>query len=402
MFIDTRQLGDGAVADTTVCIIGGGVAGITIALELEKSGIDCIVLESGGHEADDATRDLYRGENVGLPYDFADGCRSRFLGGSSNCWGGWCRPFEDIDFQQRDWVPNSGWPFGAEEVAPYYARAHELLQLGPVNYDPSFWEAAINRADVRRLPFTRQKIYDVICQFSPPSRLGKAYRDQLSSAKHVRIYLYANAVDIRTDDGGQTVRTVHAKTLSGRLVSARAKQYILATGGIENARLLLASNKITPNGIGNSLDLVGRYFMDHPRVYWGSVTPKDRNYRNKLYDHKFHYLNKAVAANGTCVAGNFRLASSVQEEERILNSQLWFSSVFPADGTAAMYSLVHIKQALHRMEQPGVNLWRDLLTLLLHPIDTTTFVATRFLQPQGWVKYMKLMAICESDPQAES
>ncbi|MGB8857513.1 MAG: GMC family oxidoreductase [Burkholderiales bacterium] len=67
-----------------------------------------------------------------------------------------------------------------------------------------------------------------------------------------------------------------------------------------------------------------------------------------------------------------------------------------------MYALVHIKQALHRMEQPGVNLWRDFLTLLLHPIDTTTFVATRFLQPQGWVKYMKLMAICESDPQAES
>ncbi|MGB8857514.1 MAG: FAD-dependent oxidoreductase [Burkholderiales bacterium] len=325
MFIDARQLADGAVADTTVCIIGGGVAGITIALELEKSGIDCIVLESGGHEADDATRDLYRGENVGLPYDFADGCRSRFLGGSSNCWGGWCRPFEDIDFQQRDWVPNSGWPFGAEEVAPYYARTHELLQLGPVNYDPAFWEAAVGRADVRRLPLTGKKIEDVLIQFSPPSRFGKVYHDRLSAAKHANVYLYSNVVDIETDRSGQTVNAVQVKTLTGRSVAVRAKQYILAAGGIENARLLLAANKIAPNGVGNNHDLVGRYYMDHPRVYWGRITPKDPAYRNKFFDHKFHYLNKAVSANGTCIAGNLKLKSAVQKDERVLNSHVWFS-----------------------------------------------------------------------------
>jgi choline dehydrogenase-like flavoprotein len=402
LFIDTRQMAEGAIVESTVCIIGGGVAGITIALEFEKQGIDCILLESGGKEADDATRDLYRGENVGLPYDFADGCRSRFLGGSSNCWGGWCRPFEDIDFRQREWVANSGWPFGQEEVTPYYARTHELLQLGPVNYDPAFWEAAVNRADVRRLPFTKQKVYDVISQFSPPARFGKLYQARLSNAQHVDVYLYANVIDIQSDANGQTIQSVQVKTLTGRSISVRAKQFVLATGGIENARLLLASNKIQANGIGNDNDVVGRYFMDHPRVYWGKITPKDRNYRNKLFDHKFHYLNKAVSAHNTYIAGNFRLASSVQEQERILNTQVWFSSIFPADGSAAMYALVHFKQAMHAMEQPGVNLWRDFLTLLRHPIDTTTFVATRFLQPPGWVKYMKLMAIGESDPNADS
>ncbi|MGB8765134.1 MAG: GMC family oxidoreductase [Burkholderiales bacterium] len=402
MFIDTRQQSEGTTVETTVCIIGGGVAGITIALELEKKGIACVLLESGGHEADDATRDLYRGENVGLPYDFADGCRSRFLGGSSNCWGGWCRPFEDIDFKQRDWVANSGWPFGQEEVAPYYARTHELLQLGPVNYDSAFWVKAVNRADVQLLPLTKNKIEDVLIQFSPPARFGKVYHDELSKAKFSSVYLYANVVNIETDAGGQSVKRVHVKTLSGRSISVHAKQFVLAAGGIENARLLLASNKIQLNGIGNQHDVVGRYFMDHPRIYWGKITPKDPKYRNKLFDHKFHYLNKAVAANGTYIAGNFKLKSDVQKEERVLNSQVWFSSVFPADGSAAMYALVHFKQALHRMEQPGVNLWRDFLTLLMHPIDTTAFVATRFLQPHGWVKYMKLMAISESDPHADS
>ena len=87
LFIDTRQVENGGVIKTTVCIIGAGVAGITLALELEKRGIDACMLESGGFAPDDATRDLYRGEGIGLPYQFADGCRGRFFGGSSNCWG---------------------------------------------------------------------------------------------------------------------------------------------------------------------------------------------------------------------------------------------------------------------------------------------------------------------------
>ena len=85
MFIDSRGVEERSVIGTTVCIIGAGVAGITFALEMSKLGIDTCLLESGGYKADDETRDLYRGENVGIPYTFADGSRSRFLGGSSNC-----------------------------------------------------------------------------------------------------------------------------------------------------------------------------------------------------------------------------------------------------------------------------------------------------------------------------
>jgi len=89
MLIDMREVADGRSLVATVCIIGAGVAGITLARELEKQGIDTCVLESGGLVADDATRDLARGEATGFDYQFADGCRGRFLGGSSNCWGGW-------------------------------------------------------------------------------------------------------------------------------------------------------------------------------------------------------------------------------------------------------------------------------------------------------------------------
>ena len=123
MFIDTRTVEQNTVVETTVCIIGAGVAGITLALEMSRAGIDACVLESGGFGPDDATRDLYRGENVGLPYTFADGSRSRYFGGSSNCWGGWCRPLDPWDFEKRDWIAHSGWPFGRDALLPHYATA---------------------------------------------------------------------------------------------------------------------------------------------------------------------------------------------------------------------------------------------------------------------------------------
>jgi len=160
MLIDTRQIMDGKALIVTVCVIGGGVAGLTLARELERSGVDACVLESGGLEPDDATRDLYRGRATCIDYQFADGCRARFLGGSSNCWGGWSRPLDAWDFEQRDWIPHSGWPFGLEEMIPFYERAHEVLKLGPTNFDPSFWEQSIGRRDVRRLPLDNTDVRD--------------------------------------------------------------------------------------------------------------------------------------------------------------------------------------------------------------------------------------------------
>lgn len=52
--------------------------------------------------------------------------------------------------------------------------------------------------------------------------------------------------------------------MTGRRLEASAGLFVLATGGIENARLLLASDATQRNGLGNDRDLVGRYFMEHP------------------------------------------------------------------------------------------------------------------------------------------
>lgn len=402
VFIDTRRVEEGITIDTTVCIIGGGIAGITLAREMENADIDTCVLESGGFAPDDETRDLYRGEDTGLPYSFADGCRGRFLGGSSNCWGGWCRPLDAPDFEKRDWVPHSGWPFGLEELMPFYHRTHALLKLGPTTFDPAFWESAIARRDVRRIPLVTGKIRDTVSQFSPPARFGKLYRKELEQARKVRVFLYANAIDIVTDRQASTVSQVRVATLSGRKMTVSAKIFILATGGIENARLLLSSNTMQAAGLGNGNDLVGRYFMDHPRLLSGSIRFKRDWSRNKLYDVKYHYHNSAVAAHGTRIASQFSLLPKVLEEERLLDARVWFSSVFPGEDTPGAYALHRCKQALMKKEQAEWNLSKDLLTMFSHPVDTFGYGFTRIFHPRILIRDVKFQAIVEPEPDPDS
>ncbi len=402
MFIDTRQVNDGRALVVTVCIIGGGVAGLTIAREFESHGIDTCVLESGGFEPDDATRDLYRGDATGMAYEFADGCRARFLGGSSNCWGGWSRPLDPWDFARRDWVPHSGWPFGLTHLMPYYERAHSVLRLGPLNFDPGFWEQAIARRDVRRIPLASGRVRDTISQFSPPVRFGRHYRKALQRASHVRVFLHANVTALLCDRACTRISQVRVQTLEGKSMTVAARVFILATGGIENARLLLASNQQMACGIGNRRDLVGRYFMDHPRMQAGQVRFAPGWSRNKLYDIKYNYQSRVVKAHGQHVAAQFALTPEAMASERVLNARLCFCSEFPGEGSAGARSLFRCKQALLHKDQPGWH-WRDeAATMLRDPVNTFLYGFTRLFHPRFLIRNVSFQVIVEPAPNPDS
>jgi choline dehydrogenase-like flavoprotein len=402
MLIDTRKLPGGSITDTQVCVIGGGAAGLTIALEMERHGIDTCVLESGGLSPDAATGDLYRGESTGIRYRFAGGCRSRYLGGSSNCWGGWCRPWDDWDFDRRDWVPDSGWPFGKSELAPYYERAHRILKLGHHRYDAEFWVPTDANPNLKRIPLDADKIVDMVSQFSPPVRFGIDYLDDLRRARHVRVHLWANVVDIATDNPATNVRHVTVRTLGGHTLIVRARHFVLATGGIENARLLLASNRVQPAGLGNGHDVVGRYFMDHPRLNFGSVRFTEPWRRNMLYDIKFHYQNDAVSAHGTRISAQFGLSEKVQREEGLLNARAWFRSIFPGEMTESVRALFRMKRRLSRMDESGHTIRGDLAQILRRPIDTGLFAAARVMHLTSLIKDVKFELIVEPQPDRDS
>lgn len=263
MFIDARTLPEGTTLEADICIIGGGAAGITLARDLAGGGHKTILFESGGFTFDQKTQDLYEGVTIGQPLHPLTVERLRFFGGSTNHWAGGCRPFDAQDFAVHAYIPDSGWPIGLRDLEGYYRRAQKICQLGPFVYETTAWASG----DVAPLPFVaKSDMRSGIFQYSPPTRFGEVYRQDLASAPGITVYLHANVVNIEANEGASQVTGLQLACLDGRRFRATAKGYVLATGGIENARLLLSANSVQKPGLGNGNDLVGRYFMDHPYV----------------------------------------------------------------------------------------------------------------------------------------
>jgi choline dehydrogenase-like flavoprotein len=260
MLGDASEIEQGSTLMCDVCIIGGGPAGITVALELARSQFDVVLLESGGLEPSPATEDLNVGELQGAPQYPTSVSRLRMLGGSTGHWGGMCRPLDPADFEMRAWVPHSGWPMSRSELDEYYPRAHEVCELGPYDYSSTKWPELLKPEP----GLTRMDSELLLLQLSPPTRFGQRYRPDLEQAKTVRVLLHATVTQIVPEPRGRTVEHIDVQQLSGHGFHVRARRYVLACGGIENARLLLLSNRIVPAGLGNDHDWVGRCFMDHP------------------------------------------------------------------------------------------------------------------------------------------
>ena len=408
MLIDTKRVRSGAVIEAEVCIVGGGAAGITLALELGRAGIGVALLESGGLVRDEGTSDLYEGSSTGIPYDFGEGTRSRFLGGSSNCWGGFCRPWDAEAFKARDWVNASGWPIGRAELGGFYSRAHSMLQVPAENYRPEHWVGshralgaagvALGAAQPHRLPVDPENVEEILSQFSPPLRFGEAYRSELELSRHVSVYLWANVTEIQCNPWASAVESVQVKTLSGVSATFRARHFVLAAGGIENPRLLLASRRQQADGLGNGYDLVGRYFQDHPRILNGTVDFADPYRHNPLYDIKFHCIAEYLTIAGARVSGQLRLPFEVQRREQLLDAQVWFRSLYAGEGEEVVRALYRFRQRLRGKRSPIVGLADDLRELLMHPRDALSYAAAHLASSRKLVRSVTMEMILEPEP----
>jgi choline dehydrogenase-like flavoprotein/nucleoside-diphosphate-sugar epimerase len=246
-----------------VCIVGSGPAGISLALHLLDTGLEVILLESGGDKEEKDTHALYEGETV----DEAMHCppdkyRQRCFGGSTTIWGGRCVPLDPIDFEERPWIANSGWPISYDEVSPYFGPATRLVEAGENDYDGRT-AFGPNPPEMFKGFRSGRVTTDTLERFSVPTDFGARYRHKLAAAKKLRLFTYANAIGIELNDDGSRARAIKVGTLAGKRFRVDAPSIVLATGGLEAPRLLLASREIHPNGIGNAHDVVGRYYQCH-------------------------------------------------------------------------------------------------------------------------------------------
>jgi choline dehydrogenase-like flavoprotein len=312
MIQNTDEIVRGAVVRANICIVGGGPAGITLALELARIGKSVVLLESGDYTSNDDAQALNAGEVADETlHSPPDKYRQRVLGGGTSIWGGRCVPFDPIDFETRPWIGHSGWPIGYDDVQPHYAAANALCEAGEYEYDARLATPGGMRPLLRGFA---PRHFDVngIERFSCPTNFGQRYQARLRSAATVRVLLRATVTRLRTSLDGTRIVNADVRNCRDIGFSVVADQFVLAMGGIETPRLLLTSDDVHSAGIGNANDLVGRYYMCHVAGTIGSLQV------NGPSDTVWHGYD--VAADGTYCRRRISLRPEVQASEGLGNA----------------------------------------------------------------------------------
>jgi len=368
MFIDLGESGQDLDLTTDLCVIGGGEAGLTIAHELQQSGLRICVVETGGFDRDPACDGLNNAETDGSPtLDFRT-TRPRVLGGSTAEWGGMCCPLDICDFETRPSMPLHGWPISLADLQPYYRRAHTALGLGPLYFDERLWSVlgipppAVDPQRLRTM-FWQYRSMGILPTDSP-LRFGRAYRaDFLGAADHNAV-LNATVVDLSRSPGQDRVGSVELRSIGGRRGRVRASTFVLAGGCVENTRLLLSSD------FSSCSDALGRYFMEHPHMPVGTIS----------YDDMHRVLPKWAVLQRSrhmSLRPKFLPTPNYQRERDILNASMALEVRCPAD--CAHRALSEIKSSL-RDGRVVSGLARSARRLATNP---TTIAAATYRRSRG-------------------
>lgn len=352
-----------SVIQADLVIVGGGPVGLTLAAHCAAKGRRVLIVESGleqencehdalntlesvgepSSELQQARRGAFHGQQAGhwstdrQPF----GIRCRALGGSTHAWAGKSAPFDAIDFASRSWVAHSGWPVGYSEIEPYLRRAMDVLNLSPDapggrfesgGLKSQYWQFARSRVDR----------FDVM-------RFGSELAAQDMAG--ISILLDATVTHIAMNADGTAVTALSVESLSGKRARIEAGFCVLAAGGIENARLLLASNDRHASGIGNGHDQVGRYLMDHLGAQVATVPLA----HTAQFSRKFGFFGVTYRKRAHMFMHGLALSPQAQAQEELMNAAIYFlPQRAPDDPWDALKRLLR-----RRSPQPG----QDLLSV---------------------------------------
>ncbi len=273
-------------ADTwDVCIIGAGAAGLALAAQFIHGPGRVLVVESGRHEPDAYDDDLNQLDNVGLRHDGWREGRVRSLGGTTRAWGGQIVPLRSSEVESRPWIPDSGWPLKLDELEPFYRGAEQLLQVEGSPYDETVW----HRLSLMPPAFDPREVRVRFSQWATLGRRNFAvlWRRELERSANVSVLIDATAVCIHSTPDGEHSERLEVRSRSGRTASVRARAFVIASGAIETARLLLASRAANGVTLANSSGLVGRFFQDHISYFAGEVEPASRRLVQHVFDPRY-------------------------------------------------------------------------------------------------------------------
>jgi len=387
MILDAHKGFGGEPSRYDICIVGAGAAGISLALQFDATPLRVCLLEAGGSAYEPATQRLFEGEVVAGRYPALRDTRLGAFGGSTNVWAGWCRPLEPLDFEPREWCSAGGWPFGFDELRPYYARAHDMCGLAAFEYDPEHWAGVLgpHKLLTGDATFTNNTFHVQAQNF------GHRYHQRVERSRNIDLVLHAPITGIRLERGACTA--VRIRTLEGYECAIGADYIVLAAGGIENARLLLLSAESPAGAPGNAHGLVGRYFADHAYIDPGFLVLRERASLD------FYRPWPVASSQGaSSVRGVLSLRREVSERERLMHAAFFFHPryeshrVFASDEVRAFLRLWN---KFKRRAVPGAG-WPYARRAAKAPHRVVLAMARKLLVGNGPAHRWRLRAMFET------
>lgn len=268
-----------------IAIVGAGPAGIILAEQFKNTPYQVCVLESGGFEAEPAIQQLAEGSlnspTPALDKNYISLHSVRHYGGTGSIWGGYTRQLDEVDFEQRDLPFAHQWPISKNDLLPFYG-----------------WHALEGKYDTQNLANTalQVKYYErVVYPFDV--LLKNLFIDD----KNIQLITHATVVDL-IQQAGNSLAHINVVNGQGKSFEVKAKVYVLACGGLGNAKILLNANGVEKNGVGNNHDQVGRHFMEHPHfqffgppaLLWLADKNVDWLYHDERYKPTLSFSNEKM------------------------------------------------------------------------------------------------------------
>jgi len=287
-----------------VCVVGTGPVGQALALEFDRLERDVLVLESGDSDVNPANEELSRAKIIDPERHAAmELAVVRALGGTSWTWGGRCVAFDDVDWLDRAFVADAHWPMKHEEIRPFYKRAAEILLCGNDEFLIPY-----------KRPLKDGLTLDAVERWSRDARVILEHRARLLASERIHLSVKSTVTGMTLSADGSRVESLSVITPDG-VRSVRARQFVLACGGVETTRLLLHVQRGLPQLFGGVDGPLGRYYMGHISGKIASIVFDDPA---TIYD-----LDFKLDASGAYVRRRFMLTAEAQVEHQVLNTAFW-------------------------------------------------------------------------------
>ncbi len=290
-----------AVVSCDVCIIGSGAAAISIAHRLANSPASVIMLESSSQNLregtaagqlafvkefmtdrertarhryyDPSVQPLYQGQvSQGvkdLDKTFLTRHRVRVYGGTTNCWGGWTRTLQPIDFTRSQFGGPWPDPLRRDRLDRWYTEAQTLCSLP--NFPLSFYDnpAALERITNPRVqaispgPQIRSGVLTTLERTGVRDTgldFQLTWGQTITCAPNIQLLRNANVrgLEIANGTAQRAVVQTIVNGFPGSNFYVRANAFVVAAGGVETPRLLLLSK------VPDQSRKLGKGFMVHP------------------------------------------------------------------------------------------------------------------------------------------